>query len=865
MIAPSSQSINKLHNFPRPPTPFIGRAEDVAAIARLLNDPLCRLLTLTGPGGIGKTRLSIEAAAALAPDFRHGSYFVALQPVRTLEFLIPAIADALTISLSGQEDPAVQLLNTLFDKEMLLVLDNFEHLLAPDIEKGSSGVDLLAGILESAPDVKLLVSSREVLNLQEEWLYAVPGLPFPRKAILTEGVANYGAIQLFIDRAQRVRRDFSATDEMVDIIRICRLVEGAPLALEMAATWIKLLSCRNIAAEIRRNIDFLASNLRNVPERQRSIRAVFEQSWQRLPDTERHVFKRLSVFRGSFRREAAERVAGATLVTLSALVDKSLLRAEPDGRYQVHELLRQYAAEQLVLSPNDVARVYDRHCDYYCGLLGQQRDNLDGGGQVQAMNLLKPELENIRAAWQWAVELARVEQIHQASYSLDLFYQFQSRYLEGANAIEKAVDRLEALLPEDEAIVPLVQLRVILGWLFIRLGQFDAAETSFDRCYSLMVDHNLSAPPGMGTHPLGGKAILAVIRGDYAAAQQLADETLNVSQAHGDPAGLAFAYYALTSTAFAQGRYEAAQQYARQAYEAAKAKDNRWFMAYCLIDLGKVAAALGDSAAAKSHYEASYALREEFDDPEGMAVALNHLAKLAADDNDHAAAKQLYEQALTLYYQINDRGGLATALTGLGGASSALGDYQAAYEYFQQALEITTDMRYTPLTLSILIGLSRLLWQVGQKERSLELLALVHYHPAADHETKTAAQQHLSRYQTSATPPPLAEAIARGQTSDLDTIIAALLAESAMTVTPTAEPSSPDDAHPTSPELIEQLTPRELEVLQLIAAGNTNQQIAGTLIISVGTVKSYTSQIYGKLAVSSRTQAVARGRELGLL
>ncbi|HRV92789.1 MAG TPA: tetratricopeptide repeat protein [Anaerolineae bacterium] len=859
MMPTPTPSAAKLHNFPRLVTPFIGRTEEVAEIADRLADPACRLLTLTGPGGIGKTRLSIEAAAAIAATFAHGSWFVPLQPVQSLEFLAPAVADALNVSLSGQAEPVVQLLDYLFDRELLLVLDNFEHLLAPADEQGGSGVDLLAHILESAPGVKLLVSSREVLNLQEEWLYAVPGLPFPREDAPVETAADYGAVQLFIDRTQRVRRDFVPAEELAEIIDICRLVAGAPLAIEMAAAWTKSLSCRSIAAEIQRNIDFLASNLRNIPDRQRSIRAVFEQSWQRLTDLERAVFKRLSVFHGSFRREAAERVAGASLTTLSALVDKSLLRAEPTGRYQVHELLRQYAAEQLVLSPDDVARVYDRHCDYYCDLLSQQRANFDGSGQLQAMTLLKPELENIRAAWQWAVELAQVDQLHQAAYSLDLFYQFQSRYLEGANAIAKAIDRLEALPPTEAIDLALVQLHVILGWLHIRLGQFDAAETNFDRCYSLLVVNSLPAPPGMGTHPLGGKAVLAVIRGDYTEARRLADETLKAGEAQGDAASLAFACYALTSVTLARGQYEAAQQYARRAYEAAKAEDNRWFMAYCLIDLGKVAAALGDGAAAKSHFEASYAIRQDFDDPEGMAIALNHLAKLAADQHDPPTAQRLYGQALALYRQINDRGGRATALKGLGSALSAQGDYQAAYEYFQQALEMTTDMQYTPLTLSILSDVSHLLWQAGQKERSLELLALAAHHPAADHETKSAAQQRLSRHQTHISVPLPAE------TNDLDSIIAGLLAEPKLAVTPETTSVTSDSTHPTSPELIEQLTPRELEVLQLIAEGQTNQQIAETLIISVGTVKSYTSQIYGKLAVNNRTQAVARGRELGLL
>jgi len=324
------------------------------------------------------------------------------------------MADALHLPLSGQEAPDAQLLGYLQNKQMLLLLDDFEPLLKPAPEAVIEPADLLASILLSAPDVTLIVTSREVLNLQEEWLYSIEGLPYPVDDA-AENLEDYGAVKLFAERARRVRRHFSLGEECSEVVRICQLVEGMPLGLELAASWTKTMPCRIIANEIQRNIDFLETGLRNVPSRQRSIRVIFDQSWKLLTHQERDVFKRLSVFRGGFKREAAERVAGASLVVLSALVDKSLLRWGTEGRYQIHELLRQYAAEQLVQSPEDVAHIYDAYAAYYTNFLAGWKLDITGGQQKKAAREIAADLENIRAAWQWTIQQARIEAIKKAA------------------------------------------------------------------------------------------------------------------------------------------------------------------------------------------------------------------------------------------------------------------------------------------------------------------------------------------------------------------------------------------------------------------------------------------------------------------
>jgi len=856
-------------------TSFVGRSHELTEIAELLTNSDCRMLTLYGPGGMGKTRLALQAGVKVQAHFRNGVCFVPLQSVQSIDFLVPAVADVLELPLSGQKAAAAQLLDYLQDQEMLLILDNFEQLLVSPEE----ATGLLAEILQTAPGVTLLITSQEVLNVQEEWLYPVQGMTFPtfpptlpQERALADW-QEYSAIQLFAERARRVRRDFSLTEELAGVVRICQLVEGAPLALELAAAWTKTLSCETIAGEIERNLNFLTTNLRNIPERQRSMRVVFERAWQLLSPSEQDVFKRLSVFRGSFHREMAERIAGASLPALSALVDKSLLRTGSDNCYQNHELLRQYAAEQLIQSPEDVAWIYDLHCTYYTDFLHEQLTDILGGQQVEAMTRIEAELENIRAAWQWAVELNKIEAIQNAAQVLVMFYQFQSRFAEGVNVFEKAVARLDMAEPAGQQGLILAELLVELGWLYMRVGQLENAERVSERSRQIFLKLNVSPPSGMGLDPLVPLALLAVIRGDYNKAVELGEQARQANEARADKQNLAVSKYVLAGVALARGVYEAAYSYAQQAYAVASAANNRWFMAYCLNELGNAACALNELAAAKGYYEASYAIRKAFDDPEGMAVALNRLGKIALSQQNYPEAKTLYQQSLAIYLKINDKGGLATSLTGLGSVARPTGEHDAARRYFQEALQIAADMAYTPLILSILVGVGDLLLHLGRQKRGVELLALACHHPASDRETKDRACRLLGQRQAEIPADVLAVATQNGKSADLANWVTRVQVELAMPVefelskkeAAAVGSTAAASLHPVNAALVEPLTLRELEVLQLIAEGKTNQQMAEALVISVGTAKWYTSQIYGKLNVSSRTQAVARARELALL
>ena len=845
-------------NLPLQPTPFIGRSEEITEIGQLLTDPACRLLTLVGPGGIGKTRLALQLGTMNSDAFARGSFIVYLQPLRSAEFFVPAVADALGFSLTGQEPPLVQLGQYLSDKEALIILDNFEHL--PD------AADQLSTLLPSTPHVKYLITSREALNLQEEWLYPIVGLTFPTELDAVSAEQNYDAVQLFNERAQRVYTDFSPVEEVEAIIRVCRLVDGMPLALELAAAWRKTLNCQEIADEIQGSLDFLTTHSRNVAERHHSIQTVFDQTWQRLNEREQNVFKRLSVFRGGFQRDAVVEVTGASLPILSALVDKSLLRLDVNGRYQIHELLRQYAAEQLEKSASDVQQTQADHANYYIQFLYQRRQDVAGGRQREALLEIKEELDNIRVAWLWAVATVDADALQKGSEPLGLYYQYLGGYLEGLTLFSQATEVLQAQPQSEATDLALLGTLMYQGWYHLRFGRQEGTEACMLQSQAIYRRLNIPPLPGNITDPNAPLSFVALARGDYATAVQYAEQVRQVGEAQQHPINRQFAYHLLAEANVGLGEYETAQKFAQQAYAQSLMSGDRWFMAYILNNMGQIAVALGDNRMGKTHFQSSYEIRQAFDDPEGMALALINLGNLALKEQAFVEAEERYQRSRTIYQDINDKGGLAAANWGSGIVSYEQGDYLLSQDYFRQALQLAVEIDYRPVLFGSLVNIAELLWKMGQRERPLTLLAFTAHHPATDHETQSKAKTRLTNdYQKMVSPQLFAAATAKGEASDLDTLTADLLYQ--LSLPPTTASEEQATPMPTEPAqaLVEPLTARELDVLKLLCEGLTNQEIADELVLALGTVKFYTGQIYGKLGVRNRVNAVARARELNLI
>ncbi|MCC7362382.1 MAG: hypothetical protein IT317_23075 [Anaerolineales bacterium] len=389
-------------------TPFIGRRAEVEHLLTLLRDPAHRLITLVGVGGAGKTRLSLQAAGEVCGYFPDGVYFAPLAAVPSAAGVLPALAKAVRfLFYREQESHRQQLFDYLRDKRLLLLLDNFEHLL--------DAAPLAADLLAHAPHVKLLVTSRSRLNLPGEQLCHVSGMRLPTPAESdawpdpTREAQAYSAVQLFLDRARRVRPDFTLSRANLDaVLAIGRLTQGMPLALELAATWMGLLPPAEIAAELARSLDFLETDQAGVPDRQRSLRAVFESSYQLLNDEERAAFEQLCVFSSSFAREAAQHVADASLRTLLGLANKSWLQQTEDGRFQLHDLMRQLGAERLRATPGAWQAAHARHAAYFLGFAEAQLQRLRGPGQVEAVQALELEFDtNLRATWEWLAAAER--------------------------------------------------------------------------------------------------------------------------------------------------------------------------------------------------------------------------------------------------------------------------------------------------------------------------------------------------------------------------------------------------------------------------------------------------------------------------
>lgn len=435
-----------IRNLPIHPGLFVGREKELNEIFRILREDTCQLLTLQGPGGSGKTRLALQVASTVhtSPNtvFKDGAAFIPLAPVTDTKSLVGAMGEGLGITghVIGTDDRQ-KLLSHLHGRQMLLVIDNFEHLL------GEDSIRLMSAILEVAPLSKILITSRERLNVKGEYIFRVEGLETPTyeslhsKPLPDSVLSAFSALQLFEQCASRIDPSFKITREnFLPVAEICRNVQGMPLAIELAAAWLEVFSPEEINQEIRRSLDFLQGNWRDLPDRQRSLRAVFDSSWALLDKQVRPVVKALSVFRTSFTREAAQAVSGASAKSLLDLTNKSWIQKLSDGRYQIHELLKQFVYEKLAREESTVEQVKNQYCEYYASYTHSLWEAMKGSSQRWAYTGIEVEFENIQTAWDWLVSRKKCEIIaHRILPVLLHFAEIRGKNAELLNMLEAAI------------------------------------------------------------------------------------------------------------------------------------------------------------------------------------------------------------------------------------------------------------------------------------------------------------------------------------------------------------------------------------------------------------------------------------------
>lgn len=663
-------------HLPVSPTPLFGREHELHLIPKQLLEPSCRLLTLTGPGGIGKTRLAVEVGRALEPHFADGVYFVSLAGVGAPDSIPPAIADALGFGFSGPADLMVQLTNFLHEKQTLLIFDNMEHLL--------DARDLLGKILLETHHVRMIVTSREPLRLQWEWLFEVQGLPLPEENDVS-AIETNSATQLFLQRARQASRSFSLeTEDPSAIIRICRMVGGLPLAIELAASWVRVLSAREIAQELEVSLDFLESNKFDVPQRHRSIKTVFDHSWELLTDEERHLLRKLSVFQGGFTREAAVAATGASLLLLSSLVDKSLLRhsKNPD-RYDLHELVRAYALEKLQANPSEEEAALAKYAEHYAAWIQSLEWEFKSPRQTHTSQIIRTETCNWHCTGRWAIEERRLDLLRKMIPTLNWYFEVNGYYDEALAILKPAVEHFRmsgapASLKTAEERSAFAFLIDSFGWFEFRKGNVETAVPllqesleiareqddpevmyyihgnwgylclftgEIEEARRLTMESLRSAQKLKPWHQAIPKSVLGIVayqQENFQESLRQLTEGLNLWRSVGDPRGLVFTMIYLGLTALALKEYDTAKSILTESNQIAEANMDRWAHAFGLDLLGLAALAQGQNDEALARFKQSIALYNEIGDQLNGALTTIHMGQACAAMRLNDEAKRLY-------------------------------------------------------------------------------------------------------------------------------------------------------------------------------------------------------------------------------
>lgn len=769
-----------LHNLPVALTPLVGRATECAEILNRLQDPTVRLLTLVGPGGMGKTRLALAVAHKIlnvgdeisdwrrAPsnpaanihysEFCDGLFFVSLASISTADALAPTIAAAM--DLQAHDGDLLQALRQhLPDKKILLILDNVENLLPATPSnmqdaQGQTVVDVVIDLLHTAPHLQIVATSRERLNLRSEHLFFVPPLAAAQTETLAEAAAS-GAVQLFVASARRVDSHFTLTEQSLPaVLQICRLVQGMPLGLEMASARVDQLSLTEIAREIDKSIDFLTVAWRDTPERQRSIRAVLDWSWRRLDEAEQQVMRRLAVFHGGFTNTAAGIVAGASERSLAALVRKSLLRRihtttevnlatnapqheAGHSRYELHALLRQFAQEQLAANPAEAVDTASRHSAYYLQFVADRERRIARNEPHIARAEIHAELDNIRQAWAQAVRLGNHRASHESAYSLWQFFLLAGLFAEGIQTFRLAADglqRAEGGVPasahtshEQQSI--LCKLRAIEAYMLVTQGRHDEAPTVAQAAITMA-----AADPDVPQFSEGEALSLLAwgyalyYQGQFSHAETHCERALicakRVQHEHAPNEWLfeieVLAQLLLGAVARNLGDYRSARDRFGECLQCCRGLGKLREEAHAHINLGHTALQMRALPEARRAYEQSLSLSRTLGYRWGEGVSRYELGLVLRLQGEYSAALKLWEQALVIVREINERLRQIYILTDFVELYSLIGDADRAGAWERTLLEASQTIKSPDGDRATLLASAKLAISRGHTEQALD-------------------------------------------------------------------------------------------------------------------------------------------------
>jgi predicted ATPase/DNA-binding CsgD family transcriptional regulator len=858
------------HALPVSLTSLIGREQEVQAIHALLSHPDVRLLTLTGTAGVGKTRLALEVARELVHDFADGVHVVSLAPISDPAFVISTIAHSIGLTENGSQPLLERLKISQRDKQRLLLLDNFEHVIEAS--------PLLAELLEACPALKLLVTSREVLRLQAEHQFAVPPLALPDSKRLPDdrSLAHVPAVHLFIQRAQAIRSDFQlTTDDAATIAEICIRLDGLPLAIELAAARVKVLSLRALLARLEHRLQLLTGGARDLPERHQTLRNTIQWSYDLLSQQEQRLFRRLAVFVGGCTLEAAEALCsmlgdGGTSVLegVASLLDKSLLQRmeqrHGEPLLMMLETLREYGLEALAAN-EELETIRQAHATYYLGLAEEAEPEWEGPKQAVWSERLEREHDNVRAAMVWSLQRGEIDRDWEPALrlggALRRFWQVRGYLSEGRAFLEKVLAGSVEIVSAGH-----VKALIAMGHVAVLQDDYDRVDAVCQESLPLCQQLGDTWNTARTLYLLGW---IAWLKGDLAPARALMEQTLALFRQVDDKSFIAWSLMYLGMIAGRQGNYAEGRLLFEESLARQRALGNKRGTAFSICGYAlMLLASQHDEAMVRLLLEESLSLFREVGDKWGDAAASMLLGQVALQRGDVTTARALANESVRLCREVGHRWFMSQALTVLAKVAETQHDQLMARTLYQESLDVAREVGDKVLIALGLEGLAGVVGTQGEPVWATRLRGAA----AALRDTIGAPMPPIERagYER-------ATAVARTHLDEQIFATAwtegrAMTPEQALAAkgaVPLPQPllSAPSSIPPVkpAPTYPDGLTAREIEVLCLLAQGLTSAQIAERLVIGVVTVNFHVRSIYSKLGVTSRSAATRYAMEHHLL